>query len=182
MRLPLFALLLCVLSANSFAQQPEHVPVIDGYVTRSAAPRDFDANGFRVVVTGKTEFAQGNLVQSESFPGAPDTYLGAHVLIFGKLDKKKATISAQRVLFVPPDSTEVKGSGPVDSLPPPLVGETRTGSLFGQMRLPGSVECQDGGYLRPSIGGAVRCWNKRLDILYRESSGRTGSWSRLQPR
>jgi hypothetical protein len=123
MKSSFLAVLLFALGTSLVAQQPEYLPALDGYITRSASSADFDVNGFRAIVEKKAEFARGNLVQSQSILGNPDPYLGAHVLVFGKLDKKKQSIRAQRVLFVPPDSTEVKGSGLIDRLPAPPAGE-----------------------------------------------------------
>ncbi len=117
MRLPLFALLLCALSANSFAQQTEDVPSLDGYLTRVASANDFDANGFRVVVSPKTQFSRVILMNTVPSAKDLDLFLGAHVQIFGKVDHKKQSIQAKQILLLPPVSPLVKGAGLIDRLP-----------------------------------------------------------------
>jgi hypothetical protein len=118
----LFAVLLVSPPTTLFAQDPTHLPDLDGYVTRAASPTDFDANGFRVLATAKTEFAEGDLARSRSIQGGPKPYIGAHILIFGKLNQHKHTISAEKVLFVPPPK-EVKGNGLIEALPAPRTGD-----------------------------------------------------------
>jgi hypothetical protein len=120
MKLASLAVLLSLPTILS-AQDTTPVPKIDGCVTRAASATDFDANGFRVLATTKTKFSVGDIQQSQTIQGVPDPYLGAHILIFGKLYQRKQTIRARRVVFVPPP-LEVRGSAVIEALPAPRSG------------------------------------------------------------
>jgi hypothetical protein len=115
MKSVLLVFLLFALVIGMAAQEPPPGPKIDGHITRAASPSDFDANGFRVLTTAKTEFSVGDIQQSQTIQGVPEPYLGAHVRIFGKLDQRKQTIRAKKVVFVPPPF-QVKGNGLIQAL------------------------------------------------------------------
>jgi hypothetical protein len=120
--LPWYALLLFAVVTRLDAQQPPPPPVpdIDGYITRVASPTDFDVNGFKVLLSGETHISEGSLKRSELITGDPSSYLGAHVLVFGKVERSKHSVRAERLLFLMSDGREVKGFGTIDGLPPSL--------------------------------------------------------------
>jgi hypothetical protein len=101
-------------------QNPGHIPQFEGYVSRVGSMTDFDANGFRVILSGETEFARrkgtGALFTDSALTG-PEPYIGAHVQIFGRVDAKKQTVRAKQVFFVTAEASEVKGSAVIDDIP-----------------------------------------------------------------
>jgi len=69
---------------------------LDGYVTRTASPSDFDVNGFHVLLT----------------------YIGLPVRVDGKLQGKTHAITAIRIMLQQPDMQMVGSTGVIDGVLP----------------------------------------------------------------
>lgn len=102
----------------SIAQLPEEQPAIEGFVTRSASPSDFDVNTVRISCGPATYSGWSN--QEESFGGCPAEAprVGTLVTVFGKLEKKQHLVEAAKIVQHPPAVPgEVSGKAIVDAPP-----------------------------------------------------------------
>ena len=91
-------------------------PAITGYVTRVAAPDDFDIDGYRVVTTGETELRTGTperLTSTHSI--AP--ILGQRCDLWGHIEDKTHSIRATRLVLPDPRATKVSGVAIIDYVP-----------------------------------------------------------------
>lgn len=102
----------------ALAQAPEERPAIEGFVTRSASPSDFDVNTVRIICGRNTVSGWSN--REEYFGGCPAEApgFGTRVTVFGKLKKQLDRVDATKIVQHPPAVLgDVSGKAIVDAPP-----------------------------------------------------------------
>jgi hypothetical protein len=116
-RAPALTFLILLAVSPVTAQQIQEHPAVEGFVTRAAAPSDFDVNAIRIMCDEKTSSGWSN--SDTSFSGCPKKTprLGEYVTIFGTLDKDRNLLEASRIFEHPLPFGEVSGSAVIDASP-----------------------------------------------------------------
>lgn len=97
-------------------------PAISGYITRSVSRSDFDVNGLHINSRPATIFMQssGSDASSPRVSGG-DVFLGEHVAIYGKMDSRRESIKADKVVFYKPMPETLSGLAVVDRILSPAI-------------------------------------------------------------
>jgi hypothetical protein len=114
-RAQLFLLFLILSATIALSQVPDPVPVIEGYVTRTASLANFDVNGFHIVA-GKTATFLTQIADKENRTTQDDPYLGQSVTVYGELKKNSREVIAERVIFHSANRQTLSGFAVVDSI------------------------------------------------------------------
>ena len=117
MRPGLLAVLFLPAAFRADAQFPTDSPTLAGYVTQVSGAGLFDVNGVHVRLTSGTHLVQvegkTNTIVHELDP----VYLGQHVQLWGRLDRKANAIDATFLEQTVPSPATVTGSAIIDLVP-----------------------------------------------------------------
>jgi hypothetical protein len=129
-RRPCLLLLFAFSSASAaHSQQQDQVPILDGFVTRVVSLRDFDVNGYHVVLNKDTPvLSEINNRQWQTATAAPN--LGQAVTVTGEIRKKQQQLLAQKVVFHSPDLSTRSGIALVDRVLAPDKSSTTPARLL----------------------------------------------------
>jgi hypothetical protein len=96
--------------------------VTQGYVTAVSSPAAFDFNGMHVLLSPKTLLTvrhdDATPHYSTSLAALPPLYLGEPLEITGDITERNTEIKASEIVFLPPPSPVVSGTGIIDLIPP----------------------------------------------------------------
>jgi hypothetical protein len=105
---------LVLASATGLPQVQPPPPLVDGYVTRTAARDNFDVNGFRIVCGSQTMVGDP---ETSFTMGCPEQtpWVGEAMRVFGRRLKGRDAVSAERIAIVPEAlPREITGSAVID--------------------------------------------------------------------
>lgn len=113
------------MAATASPGQGTTVPQATGYVTRFTSPSDFDVNGQAVRLADDASFTisrspapNAKEVQTPVSFDSVQLYLGEPVDLFGQVNRKAHTISANRIVLHARSPHQVSGSAIIDAVLP----------------------------------------------------------------
>ena len=133
MRARLFVSVLFLIVSPSLCQ--DFTPHLTGIVTRCATPSEFSLSGKRILVNDSTNvfIEQPDTSRSVEFTQLPSQnlklYLGEPVEVYGNIDAKTKTVTADRLLLYIPLPHAVAGSALIDAILPLPAGAAPTDRL-----------------------------------------------------
>jgi hypothetical protein len=114
--LALLLFLFTLSAANALSQQTTPDPTIEGYVTHVISPTDFDVNGTHIHCNNGTQFGTSTNGVRHLSPAAKDLYIGEPLDVFGTLDRKARTITADEAIANTPQPQQLNGTAIIDGI------------------------------------------------------------------
>ena len=114
MRLFIIFVLLITSSAFAYSQEQNQLIAVDGYVTGLDSSTHFVVNGKRVICTAKTNFAFPDHTIRTKPDWTNGPYIGEPLLVYGKTNRKKHTVTATEIASGESGPARIKGSGVID--------------------------------------------------------------------
>ena len=107
--------LLCVCTTGLCQESGPPAPVLSGYATRVVSGTDFDVNGFRVQCGAET---QNGSPATGAVLGCPQKApaVGQRVDVYGRLNRKQQTVSAQLIDIKPISREGISGFAVIDAV------------------------------------------------------------------